>query len=331
RGPRHGAGVAMTKPDLHIVYFRKSELTRLFAAAAIPQSLGDRNHHLLNGQRIYLHHYEGRDDTATKLASLTGNFYGSIPPGIISPPDRIQIDQLACVQIIWNAIKGDAESRAERSRATARAKAILKPGDRITGTRCNCGSTRQATYTFSYFDGQWIVTNSGHSDLHGYYVTKVNGQPVSFRDPPTVPSSVTHTNTITEAALQPSKLYNETEGRDGYLIAGKVRFYYVYKQAFPMSFIYGLNAMANRETSDPRQMIDVRELPGYREVTERCTEAGLRNYHQSLFGQLIAEGFDFDAHAIRQHDEAIARWKREAEERKKRSAGLDLTDDDFPF
>ena len=73
------------------------------------------------------------------------------------------------------------------ARASERARAVLKPGDRVTlGSSCGSGVT---TVTFAnwgyvghpvpdhaYFAGRTI------DDLHPWNITKVNGQPVNFRD-----------------------------------------------------------------------------------------------------------------------------------------------------
>jgi len=57
------------------------------------------------------------------------------------------------------------------------AKKVLKPGDRIRVTRCG-GIV--ATYTFSHFEGYWIVSKSGIDDLSPASVFKLNGKPVNF-------------------------------------------------------------------------------------------------------------------------------------------------------
>ncbi|HEY0149890.1 MAG TPA: hypothetical protein VGB70_12915 [Allosphingosinicella sp.] len=69
---------------------------------------------------------------------------------------------------------------AENRRAVERAKAVLKPGDRIRVTRC-LGLKR--TFTFDGWDGQWAVSRSGISDLHPASIDRLNGVPTTFRDP----------------------------------------------------------------------------------------------------------------------------------------------------
>lgn len=86
-----------------------------------------------------------------------------------------------------------AEYRAELYRAADRARATLKPGDRIRVTRCGGAAP---TYTFTGFDeftpgvqeGQrppfWMTSKSGLNDLDPSCVIAVNGVPTSFRDDP---------------------------------------------------------------------------------------------------------------------------------------------------
>lgn len=77
-----------------------------------------------------------------------------------------------------------ARMRAERYRARDRAKAALKPGDRIRVGRCGGAFP---TYTFVGFDegsSYWMVSKSGRDDLSPYCVIAVNGVPTSFRDDP---------------------------------------------------------------------------------------------------------------------------------------------------
>lgn len=88
--------------------------------------------------------------------------------------------------------------QAEGRRATERAKAALKIGDRITATRC--GGVL-STYVFDGWEGCWIVSKSGVSDIHPLSVRKVNGAPADFRDPlPTAPSVYVMTDPAHEIA-----------------------------------------------------------------------------------------------------------------------------------
>lgn len=70
--------------------------------------------------------------------------------------------------------------RAENIRAIDRARAALKPGDRIAFTSCP-GTARTAT--FVGWDGNWICSKT-RSDISARCIFKLNGQPVSFGDPP---------------------------------------------------------------------------------------------------------------------------------------------------
>lgn len=68
--------------------------------------------------------------------------------------------------------------RIEKAKlAIENAKKILKEGDRIRVSRCG-GIV--ATYTFSHWDGNWIVSKSGIDDLSASSISRVNGQPVKF-------------------------------------------------------------------------------------------------------------------------------------------------------
>lgn len=69
------------------------------------------------------------------------------------------------------------EERDAHRRATERARAILRPEDRITVTHCP-GTKRWVV--FSHFDGEWICSKT-RDDFHAWNVSKINGVPVSFR------------------------------------------------------------------------------------------------------------------------------------------------------
>lgn len=69
------------------------------------------------------------------------------------------------------------ERREQYNAATERAKATLKPGDRIRATRCG-GIV--ATYTFDHWCGQWACSKSGIDDIHVCHILKVNGEGVDF-------------------------------------------------------------------------------------------------------------------------------------------------------
>jgi len=66
--------------------------------------------------------------------------------------------------------------------ATANAKNILKPGDKIRAVRSNC-SSRVRSYTFERWDGNWIVSRSGVNDIAAISIDLVNGIPVDFTLP----------------------------------------------------------------------------------------------------------------------------------------------------
>jgi hypothetical protein len=77
--------------------------------------------------------------------------------------------------------------RAASKRATERARASLKPGDKIRVT--GCGGT-VATCRFVGFDtksdgspSDWICSRT-RDDIHASHIFRVNGVPTSFRDDP---------------------------------------------------------------------------------------------------------------------------------------------------
>ncbi len=73
------------------------------------------------------------------------------------------------------------EQRQAAKRATDRARGILKPGDQLYFTRCG-GLRSRAIMTG--WDGDWICSKN-LSDIHAHHILRVNGKPVSFRDPAT--------------------------------------------------------------------------------------------------------------------------------------------------
>lgn len=77
--------------------------------------------------------------------------------------------------------------RAASKRATERARAVLKPGDKIRAV--GCGGT-VATYRFIGFDtkmdgtpSDWIRSRT-RDDIHASHIIRLNGVPTSFRDDP---------------------------------------------------------------------------------------------------------------------------------------------------
>ena len=73
------------------------------------------------------------------------------------------------------------EQRAHYRRSVERAKAVLQQGDRVRVRTCGDG---HATYTFEAWDGGngFFVSKSGIDELHPNNLTRLNGQPISFRD-----------------------------------------------------------------------------------------------------------------------------------------------------
>lgn len=72
------------------------------------------------------------------------------------------------------------ERRAHLDRATARAKAVVKVGDRISAT-FDAGVKK--TFRFKHWEnGHWLCGRL-ISDCHAFHIYQINGQPVSFRDP----------------------------------------------------------------------------------------------------------------------------------------------------
>lgn len=71
-----------------------------------------------------------------------------------------------------------AEGRARRARAEPVLRAMLRAGDRVRGVKTVCGA-REATYTFSHWDGPWMVTRDG-SFLTACCIRSVNRQVLSL-------------------------------------------------------------------------------------------------------------------------------------------------------
>jgi hypothetical protein len=70
--------------------------------------------------------------------------------------------------------------RAQNIRAIDRARAALKPGDRIAFTSCP-GTARTATFTG--WSGNWACSKS-RDDISPRCIFRLNGAPISFTDPP---------------------------------------------------------------------------------------------------------------------------------------------------
>ncbi len=69
------------------------------------------------------------------------------------------------------------ERKQMGQKAEINAKKVLKQGDRI---RCKkCPGTKRV-FTFSHWDGCWMVSKSGINDYHPINVDVVNGVAVDF-------------------------------------------------------------------------------------------------------------------------------------------------------
>lgn len=83
------------------------------------------------------------------------------------------------------------ERIAASRRATERARAALKPGDRLRIVQC---AGVQKTVTMTGWDASfpsWI-TSATRNDIHAMHIIKVNGVATSFADPPGfVPPAIT--------------------------------------------------------------------------------------------------------------------------------------------
>lgn len=71
------------------------------------------------------------------------------------------------------------EQKAHYARCVARAKSLLRRGDKVRLSICGGG---QATYVFECWDGEWMLSKSGVNELHPYNVVRLNGKAISFRD-----------------------------------------------------------------------------------------------------------------------------------------------------
>lgn len=74
--------------------------------------------------------------------------------------------------------KMSEEQIARGKRATARARKVLKPGDRIHYR--HCGDVR-AHAKFVGWDGDWVCSRT-RNDIHAMHIFKLNGQPINFDD-----------------------------------------------------------------------------------------------------------------------------------------------------
>ena len=70
-----------------------------------------------------------------------------------------------------------AEKKLACSKAEATAKKVLKAGDRV---RCTKWPGTKRTFTFSHWDGRWMVSKTGIDDYHPVNVDLVNGKPFVF-------------------------------------------------------------------------------------------------------------------------------------------------------
>lgn len=69
------------------------------------------------------------------------------------------------------------EFRARLAKATARAKKILKKGDRLTVVKCP-GTKRWIV--FDHWDGAEIISVSGNGEYAATGISKINGVVVDF-------------------------------------------------------------------------------------------------------------------------------------------------------
>lgn len=77
-------------------------------------------------------------------------------------------------------VKMTSEQIAYSAQATERARAFLKPGDRIQVERC---SSVKRNYIFAGWEGRWIVSRCGYNDISARHILRVNGEPIRFGDP----------------------------------------------------------------------------------------------------------------------------------------------------
>lgn len=70
------------------------------------------------------------------------------------------------------------EEREKMLRIIARAKTILKTGDRVGCTKCP-GTKR--VFTFDCWDGNWMVSKSGINDYSPCSIYSINGVAVDFK------------------------------------------------------------------------------------------------------------------------------------------------------
>jgi len=75
------------------------------------------------------------------------------------------------------------KSLAAWQRATERARATLVPGDRLHVRRCGGGNAVVTFTGFDLFSPNWICCAS-RNDISAQSIYKVNGEEVSFADPP---------------------------------------------------------------------------------------------------------------------------------------------------
>ena len=78
-------------------------------------------------------------------------------------------------------MKASEERIQQGKEAEFNAKKVLKKGDRVRCTKCP-GTKR--VFTFSHWDGCWMVSKSGINDYHPINVDMVNGAKVSFLNAP---------------------------------------------------------------------------------------------------------------------------------------------------
>lgn len=67
---------------------------------------------------------------------------------------------------------------SEDKKVLLNAKKIIKVGDRIRCTKC---LGKKSVFTFSHWDGSWMVSKSGINDYHPINVEVLNGIAIDFK------------------------------------------------------------------------------------------------------------------------------------------------------
>jgi hypothetical protein len=70
------------------------------------------------------------------------------------------------------------ETKENCDNAVTAAKKLLKAGDRIGCIKC---PNTKRVFTFSHWDGNWMVSKTGIDDYHPINIYSVNGKKVNFK------------------------------------------------------------------------------------------------------------------------------------------------------